>query len=84
MPVDFSFPFVAARSELKAAGCEVGKMDGREGAFSREGGCPRLFRGGLPAVDGMGGRAPVGGSASGREARTGRDMLITQPGKKAL
>lgn len=82
MPDGLSFPLVAVRSGLEAIGCEVGRSDGLEGAFSREGGCPRLFRGVLPAVVGRGGKAPVGGSARGREERTGRDMLITQSARK--
>lgn len=50
-------------------------MEGREGAFSREGVWGRLFRGGF--VDGMGGSAAVGGSARGR-VRTGRDMFLVR------
>lgn len=78
MPDGLSFSLIEVRSGLDAVGCEVGRSDGLEGAFNREGGGPRLFRGVLPAVVGRGGKAPVGGSASGREERTGRDMLITQ------
>jgi hypothetical protein len=50
----------------------VGRIEGREGGFSRDGGCGKLFRGGL--LLGSGGRAAVGGSAAGRES-TGEDML---------
>lgn len=52
----------------------VGSAEGREGGliFDAVGVAGRLFRGGAFAC-GMGGRAPVGGSAVGR-ARTGRDI----------
>lgn len=53
--------------------CGVGRADGRDGVFSRVGvACARLLR--MLFGCGMGGSAPVGGSAAGR-ARTGRDML---------
>lgn len=55
----------------------VGSAEGREGGFIFEdvGVAGKLLRG--PLDCGIGGRAPVGGSAAGR-ARTGRDMALVQ------
>ncbi len=75
MPEDLSPPLVDERSGLEATGCDVGRSDGLEGALSRDGVDPRLLRGVLLVVIGMGGNAPVGGSARGRAESTGRDML---------
>lgn len=53
--------------------CGVGKADGRDGVFRRDGVvCGRPLRADLGC--GIGGSAPVGGSAVGR-ARTGSDIL---------
>lgn len=70
MPDGFSL--VLERSGVESVGWGVGSTDGLDGVFNRDGVCGRLFLGGL--LVGMGGRAPVGGSARGREA-TGRDMM---------
>lgn len=59
-------------SGVDRAGCRVGRAEGLDGALMRDGVTGRLLRGGLGS--GMGGSAPVGGSAAGR-ARTGRDIF---------
>jgi hypothetical protein len=66
------FSLALERSGVECVGWGVGNTEGLDGVFSRDGVCGRLFLGGL--LVGRGGRAPVGGSARGREA-TDKDMM---------